>query len=201
MATRLRKSAARWGSRVAEGTAPLAIFIGPALAGKTTVAHLLAKRTGTEMLDSDDEIVRQANSTIPEIFADHGESVFRELEADTIAAAITNHSGILALGGGAIVNERTRNLLADYASKGGTVVLLDISAAEASRRLSSPTATGRPLLADEDKAASLTKWRSLKKERQAWYDELATIKIDTGRRWPGQIVNLIDRQLSTRAAS
>lgn len=175
-------------------TRPLAVLIGPPLAGKTTIAAQLAKRTGTTVLDADAAIVERAGKPIPGIFADDGEPAFRALEAEVIADSLTSHDGILALGGGAVITPATRKRLSDYARGGGTVVLLDLTAAEAARRFSTQGVAGRPLLADGENAA-LDNWRRLKRQRQDWYDELATLTIDTGRNWPGQIVNMISAKL------
>jgi len=177
-------------------TRPLAVLIGPPLAGKTTIAQLLARRTGTQVFDTDAEITRRAGKPIPEIFAEDGEPAFRAQEAQVIAEALCEHGGILALGGGAVVAEQTRELLAEYGRGGGTIVLLDISAAEANRRMSANAVDGRPLLRGAQTEA-LRKWRTLKEQRQNWYTELATIRVNTGRRWPGQIVHLIEKHLTT----
>lgn len=185
---------------------PLAVLLGPPLSGKTTIAALLAKRTGTQALDADYAITQRAGKSIPEIFAVDGEPAFRALEAEVIAEALQAHRGVLALGGGAVVTATTRERLTEYRRRGGVVVLLEITAAEAGRRLSSPAMSERPLLggpgdahsaAATQHAVALDKWRALKRERQEWYDELATIKVNTGLHWPGQIASQILAQLPT----
>jgi len=178
-------------------TGPLVVLLGPPLAGKTTIAALLGRRTGTQVLDADHEIEARAGKPIPTIFAEDGESAFRTLEAQVVAEALRDHDGILALGGGAVVTESTRELLADYARRGGIVVLLDISAAEAARRMSGSAVSGRPLLRGRGGASgAISTWRKLKAARQPWYNELATIKVNTGRHWPGQVVNQIEKHIS-----
>ena len=80
-------------------------------AGKTTVGNLLARRLGYRFVDADAEIEAGTGATIAELFQEHGEPWFRELEHQTIRRLLHSESLVLALGGGAIEDERTRNLL------------------------------------------------------------------------------------------
>ena len=88
------------------------IFIGYRGTGKTTVARQLAERLGISMIDSDVEIERLAGKSIAEIFAQEGESAFRESEESVIAVILARPSPwVLATGGGAILRSRTRERL------------------------------------------------------------------------------------------
>lgn len=84
-------------------------------AGKSTVGRMLAARLGWPFLDIDSVITAEQGRTVAQIFADHGESHFRRLEAETIARILdTNHEhprAIVALGGGAIETEAVRRML------------------------------------------------------------------------------------------
>jgi shikimate kinase len=80
-------------------------------AGKTTVGHLLGKRLGWRFLDVDTEIETATGATIAQLFQERGELWFRQLEHETIRGLLTSDSVVLALGGGAIEDVRTRNLL------------------------------------------------------------------------------------------
>ena len=80
-------------------------------AGKTTVGHLLAKRLHWRFQDVDAHIEAETGSTIAQLFETHGEPWFRELEHQTIRELMNSNSVILALGGGAIEDDRTRELL------------------------------------------------------------------------------------------
>ncbi len=91
---------------------PRAVLIGPPGAGKSTIGRRLAQALDLELLDTDVEIERRTGRTIPEIFATDGEPHFRELEEQVVGEALEKHDGILSLGGGAILSERTRTRLA-----------------------------------------------------------------------------------------
>lgn len=80
-------------------------------AGKSTVGRLLASQLGWRFLDVDQEIEAAQNATIAAIFAQRGEPWFRQLEHETIRELLNAERLILALGGGAIEDERTRRLL------------------------------------------------------------------------------------------
>jgi shikimate kinase len=79
--------------------------------GKTTVGPLVAARLGWSFVDVDDVIEAEAGVTIAEIFARHGEAVFRKQEHETIARLAAGDALVLALGGGAIEHAATRTLL------------------------------------------------------------------------------------------
>lgn len=80
-------------------------------AGKSTVGRLLAAQLGWPFVDVDDEIEAAQDATIAAIFAQHGEPWFRQLEHETIQRLLASERVVLALGGGAIEDQRTRNLL------------------------------------------------------------------------------------------
>ena len=118
-------------------------------AGKSTIGPLLAERLGWEFLDADTAIESRAAKTVAEIFAQHGESAFRALEAEAIREHALHQNLVLALGGGALETPATRELLA---SLDQTCVLfldapLDLLV---SRCLVQPGAADRPVLADRD---------------------------------------------------
>ena len=84
-------------------------------AGKSTVGRMLAARLGWPFLDIDSVIATEQDRTVAQIFADHGESHFRGLEAKAIARALdVDHEypqAIVALGGGAIETEAVRRVV------------------------------------------------------------------------------------------
>lgn len=87
------------------------VLIGMPSSGKTTVGKELAKLTGRELVDTDDEIVRRYGKSIPEIFASEGEAAFREKEAAVVASLGGRTNCIIATGGGAILrDDNLRNL-------------------------------------------------------------------------------------------
>jgi shikimate kinase len=90
---------------------PLAI-VGYMGSGKTTVGRLAARRLGWRFTDLDREISRHANKTIPEIFAEHGEPYFRDLEHKLLREALTNNNDlVIACGGGIVTCSENRELL------------------------------------------------------------------------------------------
>jgi len=106
--------------------APRVVIVGPPGAGKTTIGTLVAERLGTTFRDTDLDIERTAGKPITDIFVDDGEPAFRALERAAVATALTEHDGVLALGGGAVVSAENRALLA-----GHLVVFLDVGLADA----------------------------------------------------------------------
>jgi shikimate kinase len=80
-------------------------------AGKTTVGQLLARRLNWRFLDVDVEIEAAAQASIADLFLKHGEPWFRQVEYDSICRLAASEHVVLALGGGAIEDERTRLLL------------------------------------------------------------------------------------------
>jgi shikimate kinase len=92
-------------------------------AGKTTVGCLLAERLNWEFLDLDTHIETRANAAIPDIFAQHGEQRFRQLESSALANALSRRATVLALGGGAL--EQLTNRLLLEQTPGTLVIHLD----------------------------------------------------------------------------
>ncbi|MBQ1663034.1 MAG: shikimate kinase, partial [Clostridia bacterium] len=82
------------------------VLVGMPGCGKSTLAHMLAEALGRDCLESDAEVERAAGKSIPAIFAEDGEDVFRDLESECIAKAGAKNGVILSLGGGAVTRER-----------------------------------------------------------------------------------------------
>ncbi|MEV6836001.1 shikimate kinase [Streptomyces sp. NPDC051133] len=144
--------------------------------GKSTVGQLLAERLGVGYRDTDDDIVAAEGRTIAEIFVDEGEPVFRAIEKRAVHAALAAHEGVLALGGGAILDADTRALLA-----GQRVVYLSMDVEEAVRRTGLNAA--RPLLAVNPRK----QWRELMEARRHLYEEVATAVVATDGRTPEEV--------------
>ncbi|MEM6383001.1 MAG: shikimate kinase [Pseudomonadota bacterium] len=88
------------------------VMIGMMGAGKSSIGRRLAQALGLDFVDSDDEIEKAANLTIPEIFERHGEAHFRDGERKVIARLVSEKQRIIALGGGAFENPKTREEVA-----------------------------------------------------------------------------------------
>jgi shikimate kinase len=111
------------------GGHPRLVLVGPPGAGKSSVAAVLAQRHGLDVRETDDDVAAAAGQPVAEIFVDHGEARFRELERDAVAAALSQHDGIVCVGSGAVQDPQVRDLLA-----GHPVVHLDVGLADAARR-------------------------------------------------------------------
>ncbi|MEU1576127.1 shikimate kinase [Streptomyces collinus] len=155
---------------------PLVVLVGPMGVGKSTVGQLLAERLGVSYRDTDDDIVAEQGRTIAEIFVDEGESAFRAIEKTAVHRALAEHDGILALGGGAILDSGTRALLA-----GQRVAYLSMDVEEAVKRTGLNAA--RPLLAVNPRK----QWRELMEARRHLYEEVATAVVATDGRTPEEV--------------
>ncbi|MGW4870120.1 shikimate kinase [Streptomyces chartreusis] len=156
--------------------APVVVLIGPMGVGKSTVGQLLAGRLGVGYRDTDDDIVAEQGRTIAEIFVDEGEPVFRAIEKQAVQRALTEHDGVLALGGGSILDEDTRAMLL-----GQRVVYLSMDVEEAVKRTGLNAA--RPLLAVNPRK----QWRELMEARRHLYESVATAVVTTDGRTPEEV--------------
>ena len=87
------------------------VLVGMMGAGKSSIGKRLAERLGLAFIDADTEIEAAAGKTIPEIFAEHGESYFREGERRVIGRILEQGGQVLATGGGAFMSAETRELI------------------------------------------------------------------------------------------
>lgn len=163
---------------MAESVAPVVVLVGPPGSGKSTTGRLLATRLGRGYRDVDEDVAAAAGTSISEIFTSHGEEVFRAMEERAVAEALTTHDGVLALGAGAVLSQRTRALL-----QGHTVLLCTVGLAEGVRRTGLSKA--RPLLAGVNPRAT---FRRLLEERMPLYHEVATAEVATDGRSHEQVV-------------
>ncbi|SHV71087.1 shikimate kinase [Mycobacteroides abscessus subsp. abscessus] len=168
---------------------PRLVLVGPMGAGKSTVGRLVAETLDVAFRDSDAEIEREAGRAIPEIFATDGERHFRALEERVIARLLTSHSGVLALGGGAVTSSATRERLRDV-----TVVYLALDSAHAPERIGS--GGGRPVLAGGDPHA---RWVSVSRAREPFFTEVATWVLDTNGAAPKDLASVLVRELCKRS--
>lgn len=159
-------------------TGPVAVIIGAPGAGKTTIGRRTAERLHLPFADSDHLVEQSTGKKVADIFVDLGESEFRRLEAEAIAQALASFTGVLSLGGGAVMNPSTREVL-----KGQTVIWLDVDLSSAAQRVGLNAA--RPLLMGNVRATL----SDLMKQRTPVYRELATTTINTSGRSIREIVD------------
>jgi len=164
------------------------VLVGPPGAGKTTVGRHLAERRGVTFRDTDDDVEQVAGKVVADIFVEDGEPHFRELERAAVKRALDEHDGVLALGGGAVVDTGTQAQL-----RGHRVVFLDVGLAAAAERVGFNTA--RPLLVVNPRA----ELQRLLTERRAAYESVATDVVDTNRRDVDDVVAAVDELLRALA--
>lgn len=158
---------------------PLVVLVGPMGVGKSTVGQLLAGRLGVSYRDTDDDIVAEQGRTIADIFVEEGEPAFRAIEKAAVERALAGHDGVLALGGGSILDAETRGLLA-----GHKVVYLSMDVEEAVKRTGLNAA--RPLLAVNPRK----QWRELMEARRELYEGVATAIVATDGRTPEEVTQV-----------
>ncbi|MEV8629276.1 shikimate kinase [Streptomyces sp. NBC_01268] len=159
---------------------PLVVLVGPMGSGKSTVGALLAERLGAAYRDTDADIVATEGREISDIFVEDGEDHFRALERAAVRTAVTEHEGILALGGGAVLDAGTRALLAEL-----PVAYLSMDVEEAVRRVGLGAA--RPLLAVNPRR----QWRELMDARRPLYTEVASVVVATDDRTPEEVADAV----------
>jgi shikimate kinase len=154
-------------------------------AGKSTVAAILAERYGVAARDTDADVEAAEGRSISDIFVESGEAHFRALERTAVADALASHDGVLALGGGAVLDAETRERLA-----GHPVVFLRIGLSEAVKRVG--LGTGRPLLLGNVRA----RIKALLDERTPIYESVATVVVDTDEMSPDAVADRIQEALA-----
>jgi shikimate kinase len=149
------------------------VLVGFMGAGKTTVGRLLAAELGLPFADLDLLVEGGRSRSIKAIFAEDGETAFRDIEHQTLAEALAGPDRVLALGGGAVEHPGSRRLLAP-----ARVVWLQVDYAEALARVGGDA--GRPMLARPG-------LEGIYRRRLAGYAEVATLTVRTGGRAARQV--------------
>lgn len=162
---------------------PRVVLVGPMGAGKTTVATLLAKRWGVAVRDTDADVEQAVGKPVADIFVEDGETAFRALEKAAVATALQTHDGVLALGGGAVLDPGTRELLA-----GHEVVFLRVGLTDAVKRVG--LGTGRPLLLG-DAGGIRARVKQLLDERSPIYESVARHVVDTDGRSAAEVADVV----------
>lgn len=157
------------------------ILIGMPGCGKTTIANELGKILNRKVIDTDALIVEKAGKTIPDIFEEDGEDVFRKIESDCAFLAGQNISQIIATGGGMVKKKENY----DYLRQNGFIVWLK-------RDLEELSLNGRPLSKDLDTL------KKIYNERHLLYSELSEISVHikgNPRETAIEILNYFNREV------
>lgn len=165
---------------------PPIILIGPPGAGKTSVGKALAKKLSLNFLDSDKVVEEKSGKSIPEIFITDGEPAFREMERAAVIDLIENQDGVIALGGGSVMDLEVSKRLLPMAH----VVFLDVSISNAAPRVGFNR--DRPLLLGNPRQ----QWIALMEKRRSTYEALAKARVSTDNKKPVEVVEEILKELA-----
>jgi shikimate kinase len=149
------------------------VLIGPMGAGKTTIGRMLADHLGYGFCDTDELIEERTGANIAWIFDVEGEHGFRDRESAMIRELTSRRRMVIATGGGAVLREENRRVLASI----GLVVYLQTSVDQQLRRTRRDRK--RPLLRTQDRASVLTDMLAL---RDPLYREIADLVVRTDKR-------------------
>lgn len=153
------------------------VLIGMPGSGKTTIGKLLSQKTGHRFVDADEEIVKLAGKSIPEVFSEDGEEAFRNLESRVLAELGKQSGLIIATGGGCVTKERNYNLL----HQNGEIFWIR-------RKLDDLSTDGRPLSQQND-------LQEMYRIREPMYDRWKDRSIDndiTPEESVRQIMNVLE---------
>jgi shikimate kinase len=139
--------------------------------GKTTVGRMLAEQTKWNFIDTDQWIEEKAAMSIPEIFSQYGETRFRDLETSALQHVLTYSQQIITTGGGAVIRESNRQLMAES----GVVIALQARIETIAKRVRQDVK--RPLLQGNVEE----KINTLLEQRKGMYD-FAHVQIETDER-------------------
>lgn len=151
--------------------APVVIIVGAPGAGKSSVGRRVAHQLKVPFADSDVLVEKRAGKPVSDIFISDGEEIFRAWEHEEIIEALSDFDGVLSLGGGAILDPKTRQALSDHC-----VVWLEVDLTNATQRVGMNSS--RPLLLGNVRGTML----SMLEQRTPLYEEVADHRVETSGR-------------------
>jgi len=167
---------------------PKLILIGQPGAGKSSIGRQLSKVLEVPFRDTDVLVEEKAGKKISDIFVDDGESAFRKIEKEVVLKEISTGNGVLALGGGSVLDEEVAEKLESLKSN---VIYLEVSISNAAPRVGFNK--DRPLLAVNPRQ----QWLNLMEKRKPIYERLCGVKVSTDNKKPNEVVAEI-RELMNR---
>jgi shikimate kinase len=168
------------------------VLIGMMGAGKSSVGRCLEQRTGLARFDSDELVSAKLGSSIPEIFAKHGEMAFRDAETVALREFSPTRPAIIVTGGGIVLRDENVDLL----KRLGIVVWLEAEEETLFERAS--RRGNRPLLQTEKPRESFS---TILRTRTPLYANAADIRVDTTSLKHDQVADLILKEIESRNAA
>lgn len=165
------------------------VFVGLMGAGKTAIGQRVATALGLSFTDSDHEIEAVSRMTVPELFERYGEVEFRALEQRVIARILENGPQVLSTGGGAYMNEHTRQAIAESGISVWLKADIDILMERVARK------QNRPLLKNPNPRAVML---ALMNERYPVYaqaDVTVTSRNETKEAVTGKVIAALAQAL------
>ena len=167
-------------------------LIGFMATGKSVVGKALTKRLGKnfEFLETDDIIIKLAGKSIPEIFSENGEAIFRDYEIEACKKISKQRKVVVSCGGGVVLNQ----INIDNLRKNCYIVLLNASIQEIYKRILEDGIKNRPLI---DTTSPLDEIKKLLEYRQPLYNSAADFRIET----TGKSIKRIAENIITKLKS
>ena len=176
-------------------SAPLLVLVGPPASGKTTVGTAVADALGVAFRDTDRDVEAETGSSVADVFVSQGEPHFRALEEAAVARALAEHEGVLALGGGAVI-ERGHPGAAGRA----TAATAARSSGWTSTWPRPPSGPGSPATGRCSRSIRGRCCARCWRPRAPLYAEVATHTVTTTGREPGEVVADVLAALPTKPA-
>lgn len=161
------------------------VILGPPGAGTSSVGRLLAERTGSTCSDSDRDVEARLGAGAAEIFLEQGEEAFRDVEREVAIELLRGPSGVVVLGGGAVVDPLVADAVRAARHRRTRVVFLDVTVSDAARRLGlnveRPSGIGAPR----------AQWIRMMEQRRPVYAGLADVTVSTDALTPEQVADRV----------
>jgi shikimate kinase len=164
------------------------VLVGPPGALTAETGRELAARLGASLRDTDEAVEKAAGKSVADVFVEDGEPAFRQLEREAVVQALDG-DGVVVLGSGSVMDPLT-----EHAVAGHVVAFLDVSVADAARRLG--FSRERPVGIGNPRAS----WLRLMEHRRPIYERVASFRVDTDGLEPGAIADAVLGRLAERPA-